>query len=265
MKIEILLATMFYEKEDNEFLNKLNLQTDIIIGNQTNYIRDENSHYNGYGVKVLSRNARGVGLNRNTILFASQADIVIFADNDVRYYDGYAKKIEAYYNVHPRADIVIFNFKESRGEEIVHDINIKNKKAKLKDITKFGTWAVTARRESILKKRITFSLLFGGGAKYGMGEDSLFLYDCSRNGLNIYLSNDTLGEVIHRESTWYQGINEKYLFDKGALFRAMSKRKYKIFIIWHLLKHWKNYRHLGTKREILNIMMKGAKGYPQKG
>ena len=33
---------------------------------------------------------------------------------------------------------------------------------------------------------ITFSLLFGGGAKYSNGEDSLFLKDCLKYGLVVY-------------------------------------------------------------------------------
>ncbi len=261
MKIEVLLATMFFAKEDNNFLDVMNIQTDIIIGNQCDYTADDTFNYKGNNVTVLSRNERGVGKNRNTCLFYSNADIVIFADNDVHYYDGYATKVEEYYNVHPDADMVIFNFKEKRENEPLHDINIKNKKAHLRDITKFGTWAVTAKRASILNKRITFSLLFGGGAKYGCGEDSLFLTDCCNMGLNIYLSNATLGEVIHKESTWYKGITEEYIFDKGALFKAMSPKMYRLFIIRHVIKHKKLYSQFGTARDILKIMFNGAKDY----
>jgi len=189
MKVEVLLATMFFEQEDENFLELMNIQTDIIIGNQCDHNGNEIFTHNGNNVTVLSRKERGVGRNRNTCLFYSDADIILFADNDVRYYDGYGDKIKGYYTTHPDADMVIFNFREKRDNEPIHDINTHNKKAHLKDITKFGTWAVTARRESVLKKRISFSLLFGGGAKYGCGEDSLFLTDCCNMGLNIYLSN----------------------------------------------------------------------------
>ena len=132
---------------------------------------------------------------------------------------------------------------------------------KLKDITKFGAWAVTAKRESILKNRISFSLLFGGGAKYSMGEDSLFLVVCYRKGLNIYLSDITLGEVIHKESTWYKGITEKYLLDKGTLFRAISPKMYKVLLIRHALKHKKLYSQYGTVKDVLKVMFKGANNY----
>lgn len=261
MKVEVLLATMFFEQEDENFLEFMNIQTDIIIGNQCDYNRNETFTHNGNNVTVLSRKERGVGRNRNTCLFYSNADIVLFADNDVRYYDGYGKKIVEYYQAHPDADVVIFNFKEKRGDEPLHDINLKNKKARYKDITKFGTWAVTARRKSILKKRISFSLLFGGGEKYSMGEDSLFLSDCYKSGMNIYLSNETIGEVIHRESTWFNGINEKYIFDKGVLFRAMSPVMCKLLLIYHAVKHRKEYSEFGNLQDILKVMFSGADEY----
>jgi len=261
MKIEVLLATMFFEKESNDFLDMMNIQTDIIIGNQCDHNENDMFLHNDNHVTVLSRAERGVGKNRNTCLFYSNADIILFADNDVCYYDGYGTKIEEYYNSHPDADVVIFNFKEKREDEPIHDINIKNQKAHLKDITKFGTWAVTAKRESVLKKRISFSLLFGGGAKYSCGEDSLFLTDCYKAGLNIYLSNETLGEVVHKESTWYTGITEKYIFDKGALFKAMSPKMYKVFIVRHAVKHRDIYASVASTKNVIQIMFKGAKDY----
>lgn len=261
MKIEVLLATMFYENESKDFLDLMNIQTDLIIGNQTDYNENRLLDYKNNTIKILSRNERGVGKNRNTCLFYSDADILLFADNDVCYYDGYAEKIKEYYEKNPKADIVIFNFKEKRGEEALHDINTKTKKARLRDIVKFGTWAVSARRESILKARISFSLLFGGGAKYSCGEDTLFLTDCYKKGLKIYLSNITLGEVIHKESTWYTGLNEKYILDKGALFKAMSPRNYKFLIYYHAFKHRQLYSGFGSIREVVKIMIRGAKNY----
>lgn len=261
MKIEVLLATMFFEKEPKDFLGLMNIQTDLIIGNQSDYNENQLLSHNGNTIRILSRNERGVGKNRNTCLFYSEADIILFADNDVYYYDGYADKIKKYYEKNPRADVVIFNFKRQKGDEIIQDVNKKNKKANLKDIVKFGTWAVTARRESILKARISFSTLFGGGAKYSCGEDTLFLTDCYKKGLQIYLSDITLGEVIHKESTWYTGLNEKYIFDKGVLFKAMKPKTYKLLIYYHIFKHRKFYLNYGKIRDVLKIMLNGAKDY----
>jgi len=264
MKIEVLLATMFFENEAENYLDEMNAQTDMVIGNQCDRTEDREFTHNGHKIKLLSRNERGVGKNRNTCLFNSDADVVIFADNDVKYYDGAAKKVEEYYNSHPDADVVIFNFRKQRGDEEIYDSNKKNKKAKRRDATKFGAPSVTARRESLLKSRISFSLMFGGGTKYSCGEDTLFLIDCYRNNLNVYLCDETLGTIIARESTWFTGITEKYVYDKGILFRAICPRMYRLAIYYHVFKHKKLYAQYGSVGKTLKLMLKGAKDYAKR-
>ena len=64
MKVEVLLATMFFEQEDENFLELMNIQTDIIIGNQCDHNGNEIFTHNGNNVTVLSRKERCVGRNR---------------------------------------------------------------------------------------------------------------------------------------------------------------------------------------------------------
>lgn len=261
MKTEVLLATMFFESEDKDYLSKVNVQTDLIVANQCDENKDYAFTYDGHNVKVLCRSTRGVGKNRNLALANSTADVVLFADNDVCYYDDYSEKIEKFYFNHSDADVVIFNFKESRDNKPFCDINVLTKKARLKEATKFGTFAVSARRERLIEKDVKFSLLFGGGAKYGSGEDSVFISECFKKKLNVYLCADTLGEVIHRESTWFNGISEKYVFDKGALFRAMCPKIFRLAIIRHIIKYRRLYASVGNPFKVYGIMLKGAKDY----
>ncbi len=255
------MATMFFENEPDNFLDTVNFRTDAIIGNQCDVNKNETFDFNGNRITVLSRDERGVGKNRNTVLLHSDADIVLFADNDVSYFDDYPEKIESFYKSHPDADVVIFNFKTQRGDGPVYDIVNKTKKAGLRDITKFGTTAISAKRESVLKKRISFSLLFGGGAKYSAGEDSLFLTDCYEKGLNIYLCDSTVGSVTHRESTWYRGVTEKLVHDRGALYAAVSPKMYRAVIRFHVFRHKKMYANIGLPKKVRKIMLKGAKEY----
>ena len=261
MKIEVLLATMFYENEPKDFLDKMNIRTDIIIADQCDKTGELFFKHGDNSVTVLSSTERGVGKNRNSALEKSTADIILFADNDVTYYDGYAEKIEKFYTDNPSADVVIFNFKESRNGELPHDINLETKKAKLKDVTKFGAYAISAKRQSILSAGIKFSVLFGGGCKYGSGEDTVFLVDCFKKKLSVYLCRETLGEVTHGDSTWYRGINEKYVFDKGALFKAICPRLYRLAITRHVIKYKKLYSVIGTTCKVRKNMIKGAKDY----
>ena len=51
--------------------------------------------YNGHQILWMSLNERGIGLSRNTALMRATADIILFADEDVTYKDGYAQMIES--------------------------------------------------------------------------------------------------------------------------------------------------------------------------
>ena len=59
MKIQVLLATMFFEKESDSFLDEMNIQTDIIIGNHPASIQKMEVIVNNEGKDVLIVNSLG--------------------------------------------------------------------------------------------------------------------------------------------------------------------------------------------------------------
>ena len=66
-----------------------------------------------------------------------------------------------------------------------------------------------------------YSVLYGGGARYSNGEDSLFLRDCLKAGLRIYSHTICIGEEIERQSTWFSGYHEKFFRDRGVLYHDL--------------------------------------------
>ncbi|NMA73352.1 MAG: hypothetical protein GX963_04170 [Bacteroidales bacterium] len=66
MTIEVLIATM--DQEDHSLLEKMNIQSNAIVGNQCGRNEVEEIEYEGHKIKFLSFNERGVGLNRNNAL-----------------------------------------------------------------------------------------------------------------------------------------------------------------------------------------------------
>lgn len=86
---------------------------------------------------------------------------------------------------------------------------------------KYPTYSFAVRTDKVRKHNITFSLLFGGGARYSNGEDSLFLHDCLKAGLKVYKVPVQIGKETPRESTWFQGYNEKFFYDRGVLYRHL--------------------------------------------
>jgi hypothetical protein len=115
------------------------------------------------------------------------------------------------------------------------------------------------KRSSIDWNNIKFHHYFGGGARYSCGEDSMFLNDCFKKKLNIYTCSDTIGIVNHKESTWYDGINDKFLIDKGILFYALMGNLSYAAGLYHCVKHRKSlYNKMGWK-EAFKLIIKGVK------
>lgn len=91
MTIQVLIATM--HQTDHSLLEKMSIQSDAIVINQCDRDEIERFTYNGHNILWMSLNERGIGLSRNTALMRATADIVLFADEDVRYLDGYPQMI----------------------------------------------------------------------------------------------------------------------------------------------------------------------------
>ena len=256
MTIQVLVATM--NQQDYSLLEKMNIQSDAIIGNQCEKNEITEFDYNGNKIKWLSFAARGVGLNRNNTLMRATADICVLADDDVVYVDGYEKIILDYYESNPKADVVVFNFKVSRNGGNYVNIVTKNEKLNWRKILKFGTYAITAKSEKLMMANILFHRAFGGGCKYSCGEDTLFLNECVKKGLKIYSCSSELGTVTHGYSTWFNGYTDKYFFDKGVLYSCLYKNMTGIMCFYHCFKHRKKYKEYGWFKGY-KMMVNGVK------
>lgn len=89
---------------------------------------------------------------------------------------------------------------------------------------KYGAVRIAVRTQKLRQANIYYSLLFGGGAMYSSGEDSLFIAECIRKGLRVYTNPTLIGHVSQEKSTWFKGYTNKYFIDKGVLFASLSKR-----------------------------------------
>lgn len=250
---QVLLSTM--NQKDYSLLKKMNIQSDAIVINQSDKNQWKELNYKGHNIQWISTNERGVGLSRNTALMKATADICLFSDDDMRYIDGYEKKILQAFKELPDADAIIFDI------EIVNKTKKITNPRKIKKIHKlnpfnsmrYGACRIAIKRESIIKKNIYFSLLFGGGAKYSAGEDSLFIRECLRKKLKLYAYPLVIGYVDDSNSTWYEGITEKLLIDKGALLSEAFPKLYPLLFIYYALKL---KRKLSLDTGIINIIKK---------
>lgn len=254
MNVQILVAAM--HQQDHSLLEKMNIRTDAIIGNQCDRNEIEQFEWNGHRITYLNFAERGVGLNRNNALMRADADICMFADDDVVYYDDYAETICKTYEEHPDADVIIFNMRVHHPDGRVEDKVTRDGYVGRKGAGKYGTVCVSIRNEKIKKKNICFHRMFGGGTPHSNGEDLIFLQDCAKHGLRIYATTRTLGEVHNLESTWFAGYNDKYFYDRGVLFGYIYPALARPLAVYHVVRHRDTYREYGVKNAI-KMMWKG--------
>lgn len=99
---------------------------------------------------------------------------------------------------------------------------------------------------------ISFSLLFGGGAKYSSGEDSLFLQECFRAGLHVYCSPIKIADVQQEVSSWFEGYTDKYFFDTGVLAATLLPWGCRIYALLTALKFRKPPKETMHILQLLN-------------
>ncbi len=225
MRLQVLISAVNREPED--LIEQMHLSSDAVLVNQCDR-NDELVIHTAFGeVKVLSRAERGVGKSRNLAFAHSDAEIVLFSDEDIRYREGYAKQVAEAFAANPRADILLFNFDVCEARRTYY--NNKEHRVHSYNCGRYPAYSIAARREKLCKAGVVYSELFGGGAQFSNGEDSLFLMDAIRAGLRVYTTTTNLGVEEPRESTWFFGYTEKFFTDRGVLFAFLYGRWAKLW------------------------------------
>ncbi len=181
-QVQVLIATM--NQTDHNLLEKMNIQSPAIVGNQCSCNEIEEFDYNGNLIKWLSFAERGVGLNRNNSLMRATEDFLIFADDDMVFDDGYATTVIQLFDANPRADILIFNLPEEgeqKGKENkLRKFIILKKSDMVRDV-----WRV---EEVVSNKKVYFLIyILGAGQSFHMGKIRYFCHSVSEKNVKFYV------------------------------------------------------------------------------
>ncbi|MBQ7678702.1 MAG: glycosyltransferase [Butyrivibrio sp.] len=229
-RVQTLVAAL--NSDTDSLPGRMHLQCDTIIVNQTDHYAYEAwslpADAGAAQLRIWHCAERGVGLSRNTALQRAGGELVQFADEDIVYDEGYPARIASAFDAHPEADVLLFNVRAVPGRETYHITDYG--RVRIWNSGRYPAYAICARREALIRARVGFSLLYGGGARYSNGEDSLFLRDCLRAGLRIYRIPVSLGHEEPRSgtgageipaSTWFEGYTNRFYRDRGVLYQDL--------------------------------------------
>ncbi|MDR2547398.1 MAG: glycosyltransferase family 2 protein [Lachnospiraceae bacterium] len=228
MGLQVLVSAV--KKEAKELARQMNLESNAII-----IIQDDGFAFQEFEidsginsddgsivkkkVKAYTFAERGVGLSRNNALMRAEDELLLFSDEDIVFDHGYAQIITREFAAHPAADLIMFNVKVDKRRATYE--NKAFHRVRWYNYGRYPAYSIAARTDKIHAANVNFSLLFGGGAKYASGEDTLFLHDCLKKGLRLFASPQFIGCEVYRESTWFDGFTEKFFHDRGVMYRYL--------------------------------------------
>lgn len=248
---------------DYKYIDILNVRTDAVVVNQCD--RDERIEISadedekGRNVLFLSSSDRGLSKSRNMAIRESAgAEICIFCDNDVVYEDNAKELITGAFARNPEADIIVFFIRRPERQAPIRETEGE---LKYSGAMRIFSPEIAFRRESLVKHGLYMNEMFGAGARYGMGEENIFLFEAIGKGMKVLYCPVEIAHLLDTESTWFHGYTDKFFTDRGANYYAMTKRWYWLLILQFAVRKRSLYKDDNRMLHAISVMFAGAKEY----
>lgn len=258
MKIEVLVATM--HQNDISKYSEMNLQTDAVIANQADACDYKETVIAGKTIKFITTDTRGASINRNIAITYSTADIIIFADDDQLFVDGYEELVINEFEIQPDADAIKFYCESTNPERpMSFKKPIAFCKANRRNIMSAGTQGFAVKREFLIKNNIFFDSGIGPGRKIYCGEDSVFLNDMIKKDARIYVSPVFISYIKQNESSWFKGYDEQFAISVGYIYSLMYGGLAPLFAFRRAFKESKRKKCDLRFKQLFLTMLRGIK------
>lgn len=255
MKIEVLVTTM--HQTDISKYREMNLQTDAMIANQADFCGFEEIRINDNNIRFVTTDTRGVSLNRNIAISYCKGNIVVFADDDQVFVEGYEQIVKDAFDKNPDADAIKFYCESTNKERPLAYKRVKEViKATKRNLMSAGVPGLAVRTEFLLKNNIWFDNRIGPGREISCGEDSVFLNELLKHKAQVYLSPALLSYVNQGESTWFKGYDQQFCVTVGYIYDCIYGFLSPLAMLRRVLK-FNNKNSNISKRKMFFYMLKG--------
>lgn len=255
MTLEILMATMHLNKEGplppgiSDLSDEL---VDCLLINQVDS-PDHEINKTEHGLRIKSFAEKGLCKSRNRAINHAKGDIVLLADDDIRFESGIQKKILDQFQKYPDTDIICFQILKGKGVPYKRYRNSGMQINRWKSL-RVSSVEIAFRLASIRKKGVIFDEHFGLGTSFPSGEEQVFLKDALDSGLKVRYVPIPI--ALHEaassgETGWNQ---QDYRQSKGALlFRLFGEFSMFIIPLFALKKsHLTSVSWLQLARDMFN-------------
>ncbi len=254
--IEILISTM--NRDSLDFLIPMFPYShfsnfSILIVNQTQEEKILTSDFSN--IRVINSFESGLAKSRNLALENAVGKILLIADDDVVFKEGFRIKIIDAYNKFPEATVINFTVENSNGSLIKKYPSSTKTNLSIFDILNTSSIEITLNKKFIDETKIRFDENFGLGAVFEMGEEAIFLSDLKANQKQLVFEPQSIVMHENKTSSEKKSLVNKY-YIQGALFSRMFKKKY---IFWLYLKLFFDLKQKKIKFENIKTVLESAK------
>lgn len=254
--VEILISTM--NRDSLDFLIPMFPYShfsnfSILIINQAQTDKILTSGY--FNVRVINSFEKGLSRSRNLAFENAIGKILVIADDDIVYQDGFIAKIINAYHKFPVAAVINFSIVNSDGNLIKKYPSRSKSNLNIFDILNTSSIEMTINTLVIDVKKFQFDENFGLGGFFEMGEEAVFLSDLKEKKKQLVFEPQTI--VIHKNQTSSdkKSLVERY-YIQGALFTRIFKKKY---FGWILIKLFFELKQNKIKLNNIKTVLKSAK------
>lgn len=258
MKVEVFISTINGRITDIEE-NTLSYEELTIINQKPLKLNDTLEVTQKGHIKWVDIDQKGLSKSRNLAINMAKEDIIYLTDDDIVLKKNFYDIISKSFKDNPNYDILAFNVKgiEKEFKEMVTE----EKELNLLSSMKLSSVQIVFKLDFIKSQNIQFDERFGAGAKYSMGEENILLFDALKKGAKIKYIPETIALLHLGESTWFEGFNEKYLFDKGANFWRMFGFFAPLYALTYCIRKRKLFQHNISLLKAYSSTLKGMKSF----
>lgn len=218
MKIQVFISSLENKIEDIDVNTRK--QSNVTVINQLPKKVDNRVKFKkNKALTWIDIDQVGLSKSRNYAIDLADADYVYLTDDDIVLEDNFVPLVKKAIEKNTDTDIFAFNVKGIEREfkkEVTSE-----KKINYLTSMKLSSVQVVYRLDFLNNNKLRFDELFGAGAKYQFGEENIMLFDALKNGAKIKFIPETIAKLHIGDSTWFDGFNEQYLFNRGATFWRM--------------------------------------------
>ena len=211
-------------------------------------------NYAGSRTDIVLHRLRGTGLSksRNDLIELSDAEMILFADDDIDYIPGFESRLNDAYDEIADADVIVFPYESSRpAKSRSHELYEHN----VITAARVSSIEITARRAALIESGVRFDEGFGLGTDRPSGEEYIFIVDLIRAGKKAINYPTALVSHFHEASGPSYYTTPEKIATKGAMFkRATSAPLSWMLILLFAVKKYPEYRRTTGFAKVLRLM-----------